>query len=132
MSGDVSEETTEDTDTDEQETNAEEQPQETTEPEPTETQEEPQGEGGTDTVYVGNKTPMKYVQAAMTSFNQGNDRVVLKSRGRAISTAVDTAEILRREFMEDVDIQDIEISTEEIEDDDGEPLKLSSMRIILE
>ncbi|MDY6780862.1 MAG: DNA-binding protein Alba [Halobacteria archaeon] len=93
---------------------------------------ESEEEGGVDTVYVGNKTPMKYVQAAMTSFNQGNQQVVLKSRGRAISTAVDTAEILRREFMEDVDIEDIEISTEEIEDDDGEEVKLSSMRITME
>lgn len=130
MSGDVSEDTPEDVDTDQQETEADEQPTEPTQAEPSETTEAE--EGGTDTIYVGNKTPMKYVQAAMTSFNQGNTRVVLKSRGRAISTSVDTAEILRREFMEDVDIQDIEISTEEIEDDDGEPLKLSSMRIILE
>lgn len=131
MSGDVSEEPTEDVDTDEQESTSDESSE--PEPEPTETEaDDAQEEGGTDTIYVGNKTPMKYVQAAMTSFNQGNDRVVLKSRGRAISTSVDTAEILRREFMEDVDIQDIEISTEEIEDDDGEPLKLSSMRIILE
>lgn len=130
MSGDISEDTTEDTD--EQETR--EQSTESEEPiEDTGTgTDEQEAEGGTDTIYVGNKTPMKYVQAAMTSFNQGNDRVVLKSRGRAISTSVDTAEILRREFMEDVDIQDIEISTEEIEDDDGEPIKLSSMRIILE
>ncbi|MFB6283136.1 MAG: DNA-binding protein Alba [Halobacteria archaeon] len=96
-----------------------------------ESSDEQDSEDSTDIVYVGNKTPMQYVQAAMTSFNQGNDEVVLKSRGRAISTAVDSAEILRREFMEDVDINDIEISTEEIEDDDGEEVKLSSMRITL-
>ncbi len=114
MSGDISEESTD---------------------EPTEKTTDPIEEDldeDTDIIYVGNKTPMKYVQAAMTSFNQDNNRVILKSRGRAISTAVDTAEILRREFMEDVDIENIEISTEEVEDDDGETIKLSSIRITME
>ncbi len=84
-----------------------------------------------DIIYVGNKAPMNYVQATMTAFNEGNDEVTVKARGRAISTAVDTAEILRRRFMSDVDIDDIEISTEQIEDDDGEEINLSSIRITL-
>ncbi|MDY7082342.1 MAG: DNA-binding protein Alba [Halobacteria archaeon] len=120
MSGDINGDSME-TDTDADTTETDTQPDENVDL-----------EDDTDIIFIGNKSPMKYVQAAMTSFNQGHDKVVLKSRGRAISTAVDTAEILRREFMEDVDIEDIEISTEEIEDDDGEEIKLSSMRITME
>ncbi|MDY6764507.1 MAG: DNA-binding protein Alba [Halobacteria archaeon] len=102
-----------------------------TDEEQTDDQETEQVDENSDIVFVGSKPPMKYVQATMTAFNEGNERVVLKARGRAISTAVDTAEILRREFMENVDIQDIEITTEEIQDDEGEMIKLSSIRITM-
>lgn len=85
----------------------------------------------TDIVFVGSKPPMSYVQAAMTSFNEDNEKVVMKARGRAISNAVDAAEILRRDYLPDVDIENIEISTEEVENDEGETIKLSSIRITL-
>ncbi|MFW6117741.1 MAG: RNA-binding protein, partial [Thermoproteota archaeon] len=43
-------------------------------------------------VYVGSKPPMSYVLAVITSLSQGDaEKVVLKARGRAISTAVDVA-----------------------------------------
>ena len=50
----------------------------------------------TNTVYVGNKPPMSYVMALITAFNTpGVNSVVLKARGRAISRAVDAAEIAK-------------------------------------
>lgn len=54
-------------------------------------------------IYVGNKPPMSYVLAVITQFNTtGSEEVVIKARGRAISRAVDTAEIVCRwEIMHD-------------------------------
>ena len=52
-------------------------------------------------VYVGQKPPMSYVLAVVTQFNSGSDEVVLKARGRSISTAVDAAEITRNRFVTD-------------------------------
>ncbi len=40
-------------------------------------------------IYVGQKPPMSYVLAVVTQFNSGSHEVILKARGRAISTAVD-------------------------------------------
>jgi len=60
-------------------------------------------------VYVGSKPPMSYVMAVIRSFNVlGADNVVLKARGRAISRAVDVAEISRRRFLTDVQHSKIE------------------------
>ena len=45
------------------------------------------------TVFVGNKPVMNYVLAVVTQFNNGASEVAIKARGKAISRAVDTAEI---------------------------------------
>lgn len=82
-------------------------------------------------VYVGQKRPMDYVTAIITQFNDGSDEVVVKARGKAISTAVDTAEIVRNRFMQDVDINDIDTDTEQLENDDGGTSNVSSIEITL-
>ncbi|KXB05143.1 RNA-binding protein [candidate division MSBL1 archaeon SCGC-AAA382A13] len=82
-------------------------------------------------VYVGNKEVMNYVLAVTTQFNEGSEEVVLKARGRAISRAVDTAEIVRNRFLPDVDIQDIVTGTEEIEGEEGETSNVSTISITL-
>ena len=64
------------------------------------------------TIYVGSKPPMSYVLAVVTQFNGGSDEVVIKARGRAISRAVDTAEITRNRFVTNAKIKDIKIGTE--------------------
>ena len=66
-------------------------------------------------VFVGRKPPMAYVQAMMNSFGRGSNTVVLKARGRSISTAVDAAEIIRR--MMDLEVKDIRIDTVVLGDD---------------
>ena len=45
-------------------------------------------------VYIGNKPVMNYVLAVVTQMNSGVTEVILKARGRAISRAVDVAEIV--------------------------------------
>ena len=84
-------------------------------------------------IYVGQKPPMSYVLAVVTQFNtSGSDEVVLKARGRAISTAVDTAEIVRNRFVTDAKLKDIKISTESItNEEEGRTSNVSSIEIIL-
>lgn len=82
-------------------------------------------------IFVGNKPPMSYVLACVTQFNDGADDVHIKARGKAISRAVDVAEITRNRFIEDADIEDIDIDTEQIETDEGEMINVSSMDITL-
>jgi len=50
-------------------------------------------------VRVGKKPVMNYVLATLTLLNQGVDRIEIKARGRAISKAVDTVEIVRNRFL---------------------------------
>ncbi len=84
------------------------------------------------TIYVGNKPPMSYVLAVVTQFNtSGSDEVVIKARGRAISRAVDTAEIVRNRFVKDADVKDINISTESMTNEEGRTSNVSSIEILL-
>ena len=83
-------------------------------------------------IYVGHKPPMSYVLAVITQFNEnGSNGVILKARGRAISTAVDTAEIVRNRFMKDVKIKEIKISTESVTNIEGRDSNVSSIEIDL-
>jgi DNA-binding protein len=82
------------------------------------------------TVYIGKKPTMNYVLAAVTIFNNGYDELAIKARGRAISRAVDVAEIVRKRFVENVNIKDIKISTENIQNEKGETA-VSSIEIYL-
>lgn len=80
-------------------------------------------------IYIGNKPVMNYVLAVVTQMNNGAEEVFLKARGRAISRAVDVAEIVRNRFIHDVDIFNIEISTEEIENSEGNKTNVSTIEI---
>ena len=83
------------------------------------------------TIYVGSKPPMSYVLAVVTQFNGGSDEVVIKARGRAISRAVDTAEITRNRFVTNAKIKDIKISTESMSNEEGRTSNVSSIEIFL-
>ena len=83
------------------------------------------------TVYIGNKPVMNYVLAVVTQFNN-NDFVIIKARGKAISRAVDAAEIVRNSFVHDAVIRDIHISTEEVENYNNERTNVSVIQITLE
>ncbi|MDI6902291.1 MAG: DNA-binding protein Alba [Methanocellales archaeon] len=82
-------------------------------------------------IYVGNKPVMNYVLAAVTQFNDGANEVAIKARGRAISRAVDTAEVVRNRFMPDTQVKDIKIGTEKLEGEKGESINVSSIEIFL-
>lgn len=82
------------------------------------------------TVFIGKKGLMSYVLAVVTQFNNGEKKVVIKARGKAISRAVDVAEIVRQRFVQDVKPKEIVIGTEEIQDEGG-PVKVSAIEITL-
>jgi DNA-binding protein len=93
----------------------------------------PRAERSPNTVFVGNKPPMNYVMAVITAFNMGDENTVtLKARGRAISTAVDVAEITRTRFFKDTKVHSISIGTEEIAPrEGGNPRNVSTLEITL-
>lgn len=80
-------------------------------------------------VLVGKKPVMNYVIACLTSFNAGETEVVIKARGRAISKAVDTVELLHRGFIKDLELKDIQIGTEEIIRPEGQKSNVSTIVI---
>ena len=72
-------------------------------------------------VFIGSKTPMDYVLAVITRLSAGDAKeVILKARGRAITTAVDVAEITRNRFLKDLKVGRIAIGTEEMPAREGE------------
>ncbi|MDD1656214.1 MAG: DNA-binding protein Alba [Methanomicrobiales archaeon] len=82
------------------------------------------------TVFVGNKPVMNYVLAVVTQFNNGAQEVAIKARGKAISRAVDTAEIALNRFLDNVTKKEIITSTEVIDTDSGKT-NVSSIEIVL-
>jgi DNA-binding protein len=66
-----------------------------------------------DTILIGKKPIMAYVTAVMMHFQSGAQTLSVKARGRAISTAVDVVEVVRRRFLAGkVTIKEISIGTQ--------------------
>lgn len=82
-------------------------------------------------VYIGKKPVMNYVLATITVFNEGSNDAVIKARGRAISRAVDTAEVIRTRFLPNVKVKDIKIGTDAMNRDDGKESNISWIEIYL-
>jgi len=85
-------------------------------------------------VFVGRKPAMSYVLAVITSMSASNAKeITLKARGRAITTAVDVAEITRNRFIKNLKIDKIAIGTEELPPREGEnrARMVSTMEITL-
>jgi DNA-binding protein len=85
-------------------------------------------------VFIGHKPPMEYVLAIMTGLSANNaTELTLKARGRAITTAVDAAEITRRRFLKDLTVSKVAIGTEELLAREGEnrSRRISTIEITL-
>ena len=75
---------------------------------------------------------LNYVLAVLTQINNGSDVVTVKARGRAISRAVDVAQVLTKRFATDVKVQSISINTEQVKSTmTGGMSNVSSMEIKL-
>lgn len=66
-----------------------------------------------ETVYVGSKPILTYVLAVINAFQRA-EKVKVLARGRAISSAVDVVEVTRRSFIENLNVEQIEIGTETV------------------
>jgi len=64
-------------------------------------------------VIVGKKATMNYVIACLTLFNSGNQDVTIKARGKPISRAIETVEMLRKSFIKNLEIKKIEIGSQD-------------------
>lgn len=81
-------------------------------------------------VFVGGKDLGNYLGAVNKQLSE-NESTVLMARGQENNgKAIDVAEIVRRDN-EDIDVTDIEISTEEFTNEDGEEHRVSGIEIEL-
>lgn len=74
---------------------------------------------------------MNYILAVVTQFNKGSSSILIKARGKSISRAVDVAEIVRNNFILELDVKNIKISTEKINLDDDLSRNVSIIEIEL-
>ena len=87
-----------------------------------------------DVIFIGNKPPMSYVMAIITAMSAGDiSEIMLKARGKAITTAVDVAEITTNRFLKDLRVTAIGIGTEEMppREGDSRARNVSTMEIKL-
>ncbi len=82
-------------------------------------------------IFIGKKPLMSYVLAALRQVDGSTGTIVIKARGKAISRAVDVAEILRHQFVRTAIVDDIRISTERLTSDDGKESNVSSIEIFI-
>ena len=82
------------------------------------------------TVFVGRKPVLNYVLACLTLLKSGESVVIVKARGRSISTAVDVVEVTKNRFVNDLNVVDISIGTERLTSPDrDQPTNVSSIEI---
>ncbi len=82
-------------------------------------------------IYIGGKPFMNYVTAVVMQFTTHDaSKVVVKSRGKFISKAVDVAEVVRNRFLKDqVNVEDIQSGSEEFENKEGKKVQVSTLEI---
>ena len=86
----------------------------------------------TNSVFIGKKPVMNYVLACLTLFQNGSDSVIIKARGRAISKAVDVAQIAVKRFATGKNVKKIDIDTEQVKSSEtGNVNNVSSIEIRL-
>ena len=81
-------------------------------------------------VYIGSKPILVYVTAIMTAFGRNPEKVIVKARGRSISSAVDAVEVTRNRFLSDI-TSEVSIGTEEMKGEEGGTRNVSTIEIIL-
>ncbi|MGB9741485.1 MAG: DNA-binding protein Alba [Candidatus Bathyarchaeia archaeon] len=87
-----------------------------------------------ETIFIGRKPAMNYVLAIVTGLSSSDaNEITIKARGRAITTAVDVAEIVRNRFLKDLKVSKISIGTEEMPPKQGQNRSrmVSTMEITL-
>jgi DNA-binding protein len=85
------------------------------------------------TELIGRTPVMNYVLACISLFQGGACEIAVKTGGRAISRAVDVAEVTRRHFMPDLKVKKIGVGTDQLEktEDHNTPSNVSTIEITL-
>jgi len=85
-----------------------------------------------DTIFIGKKPVMAYATAVMMHFQSGTKTLTIRARGRAISTAVDVVEVVRRRFFGGkMTIKEVTIGTQAI-GEGGDTRNVSTIDIKVE
>ncbi len=84
-------------------------------------------------IYIGGKPFMNYVTAVVMQFTAKNaNTVVVRSRGKFISKAVDVAEVVRSRFLKDqISIEKMDVASEEFQNKEGKTVRVSTLDITL-
>ena len=85
-------------------------------------------------IFIGSKPFMNYVTGVVMQFNTHKaPEVVVKARGKFISKAVDVAEVARRKFLseQDIEVKDVKVGSEEFENKEGKDVHVSIIEITL-
>ncbi len=82
-------------------------------------------------IRIGKKPVLSYVVACVTLFNSGKNEIMVRARGRSISKAVDTVEMLKHSFLKGLFVKSIEIGSEDVRRYDGRGTSVSIIEIIL-
>ena len=100
----------------------------------TETRSKTQTMAENNAVLIGRKPSMNYVLACITLFHSGTKEVSIKARGKAITRAIDVTEIIRRRFLPNVKITQINIGTDQItqQEDNNTLTNVSTIEIKLQ
>jgi archaea-specific DNA-binding protein len=87
--------------------------------------------GNDSTIFVGSKPLVNYIRGVITQFTKrGAPEVVIRSRGKFISKAVDVAEVARRSLESGIKVKEIKIGSESFESE-GKKTNISTMDITL-
>ncbi|MEX0932713.1 MAG: DNA-binding protein Alba [Candidatus Pacearchaeota archaeon] len=85
-------------------------------------------------VFIGTKPFMNYVTSVVMQFTTRESKeVTIKARGKFITRAVDVAEVVRKKFLKDKNLElgEIKIDSEELENKDGKKQNVSTIEITL-
>jgi DNA-binding protein len=82
-------------------------------------------------IRIGKKPIMNYVVACVTLLNSGAEEIMVRARGQAITKAVETVLMLRNSFLKDLEIEEINIGSEEVTRLDGTRGSISTIEITL-
>ena len=96
--------------------------------------EEEKNKENNNTIFIGAKPFMNYVTSVVMQFTlKKSEEVAIKARGKFISRAVDVAEVVRKKFLKDnnINLKSINIGSEELENKEGKRMNISTIEIIL-
>lgn len=95
---------------------------------------EQKSKGDESVVYIGPKPFMNYVTGVVMQFTTKNKpEVTVKARGKFITKAVDVAEVVKKRFLKDenLEVGKIKIDSEEFENKEGRKVNVSTIEITL-